>query len=179
MSVIKVNENISLSQTTMNDCHAMVNYLTEKEIYNTTLNIPFPYTIKDAEYIVDYFDKSLIEYGRLVNWAIRNSNHQLIGVIGFHNGIKSHKSEIGYWLAKPYWGKGIMTDVLQSVCQYAFQQFNLIRITATIFEHNLASQKVLEKCNFVLEGNCLTNYYLKEGKAINAKLYALTKHYER
>ena len=50
----------------------------------------------------------------------------------------------------------------------------LIRITATVFE-NIVSAKVLEKCNFVLEGVCLKNYYIKEGKVLNAKLYALTK----
>jgi ribosomal-protein-alanine N-acetyltransferase len=68
-----------------------------------------------------------------------------------------------------------MTEVLQKVCDIAFQKFKLLRITATVFENNLASAKVLEKCNFVLEGACLKNYYVKEDKVINAKLYALTK----
>ena len=57
----------------------------------------------------------------------------------------------------------------------SFKKFDLIRITATVFEKNIASAKVLEKCNFVLEGACLKNYYIKEGKVFNAKLYALTK----
>jgi len=175
MNLIKVNENISLSQIAIMDCDAMVEYLTDKEIFNTTLNIPYPYTLKDAKYIVDYFEMLKVKSGRLTNWAIRNSNNKLIGVVGFHNGIKSHKAELGYWLAKSYWGKGIMTEVVEKVCQLAFQHFELIRITATVFENNIASAKVLEKCNFVLEGACLKNYYLKEGQIINAKLYALTK----
>ena len=92
---------------------------------------------------------------------------------------KHYKSEIGYWLAKPFWGKGIITDVLRTVCNISFQRFQLKRITATIFIHNVASQKVLEKCNFVLEASCLRNYYQKDGRLIDAKLYALTKQYER
>ena len=175
MDVIKVNENISLSEITVNDCAAMVEYLAEKEIFDNTLNIPYPYTAKDAEDIVNHFKILKLKHKRLTNWAIRNVEYKLIGIIGFHNGIKSHKSEIGYWLAKPYWGKGIMTQVVQKVCHMAFQKFDLIRITATVFEKNIASAKVLEKCNFVLEGACLKNYYIKEGKEFNAKLYALTK----
>ena len=175
MNVIKVNENISLSRVTTSDCDAMVEYLTEKVIFDTTLNIPYPYTMKDAEFIVDYFKNLELKHNRLTNWGIRNVEQKLIGVIGFQSGIKSHKAEIGYWLAKSYWGKGIMTEVVEKVCHFAFQHFGLIRITATVFEKNIASAKVLEKCNFVLEGVCLKNYYIKEGKVLNAKLYALTK----
>jgi RimJ/RimL family protein N-acetyltransferase len=175
MCSIKVNENTSLSQTTINDCNAMVEYLNEKEIFDATLNIPYPYTMKDAKYIVGYFKNLKLKSAYLTNWAIRNIEGKLIGVVGFHNGIKSHKAEIGYWLAKPYWGKGIMTEVVQKVCDIAFQKFKLLRITAIVFENNIASAKVLEKCNFVLEGACLKNYYQKEGKAVNAKLFALTK----
>ena len=72
-----------------------------------------------------------------------------------------------------------MTDALNTVCDISFQRFQLKRITATIFEHNIASQKVLEKCNFVLEANRLRNYYFKDDRFIDAKLYALTEHYER
>lgn len=175
MSEIKVNENISLSPVTSNDCDAMVEYLSEKAIYDTTLNIPYPYTLQDAKYIVNYFNKLSEKQGKCSNWAIRNSDKKLIGIIGFHQGVDSHQSEIGYWLAKPYWGKSIMTQTVQKVCQIAFKQFDLMRITATIFENNIASAKVLEKCNFVIEGACLKNYYLKEGRVIHAKLYALTK----
>jgi RimJ/RimL family protein N-acetyltransferase len=175
MISIKVSENISISQTLKSDCDVMVEYLTDKDVFKTTLNIPYPYTLKDAQSIINYFEKLKVKSGKITNWAISNKDSKLIGVIGFHDGIKSHKSEIGYWLAKPYWGKGIMTEVLQKVCDIAFQKFKLLRITATVFENNLASAKVLEKCNFVLEGACLKNYYVKEDKVINAKLYALTK----
>ncbi len=179
MNEIKVNENISLSPTTYNDCQAMVEYLSEKAIYDTTLNIPHPYSKADAVYIVNHFDMLTQKQGKCSNWAIRNIDKKLIGVIGFHGGINTHKSEIGYWLAKPFWGKSIMTDVLRTVCNISFQHTILKRITATIFEHNIASQKVLEKCNFVLEANRLRNYYFKDDRFIDAKLYALTKQYER
>jgi ribosomal-protein-alanine N-acetyltransferase len=48
------------------------------------------------------------QQGRPVHWAIRNATNHLIGGIGF-DGFqvgKSHRAEIGYWLAKPFWGQG-------------------------------------------------------------------------
>ena len=174
MEFIRIDEDITLSKTNHSDCDAMVEHLQDKEIYNQTLQIPYPYTFKDAEYIVKYFQSTTLKYSKLTNWAIRNKDQRLIGIIGFHNGIKSHKEEIGYWLAKTYWGKGIMTKTLRKVCEVAFEEFGLMRITANIFENNFASAKVLEKCNFVLEAPCLRNHYLKNNKLQNGMLYALT-----
>ena len=54
MNEIKVNENNSLSPITFNDCDAMVEYLSDKDIYDTTLNIPYPF-LTDAQFIVNYF----------------------------------------------------------------------------------------------------------------------------
>ena len=73
--------------------------------------------------------------------------------VGF-NGIEvgeSHKAEIGYWLAKAFWGRGIMTAVVQRVCQHAFQEFGLVKIIAHVVTHNPASARVLEKCGFAQE----------------------------
>lgn len=68
-----------------------------------------------------------------------------------------------------------MTIVVGKVCDIGFNKFGLKRITATIFEHNIASAKVVEKCGFVLEAPALKNYYEKDGKVFNGKLYAKTK----
>ena len=72
--------------------------------------------------------------GRFI-WAIRTADDALIGGCGF-DGFqvgKSHRAEVGYWLAKPFWGRGIMTAVVQRVCQHAFEEFGLVKITAHVF----------------------------------------------
>lgn len=175
MDFIRLDEHITLSEVKAQDIAAMVEYLNEKDIYDNTLAIPFPYTEEDGVFIVDYFKNKKQENNRTVNWAIRNKEAKLIGVIGFHEGFQGHKAEIGYWLAKPYWGKGIMTKAIAKVCEIAFDECGLYRITANVFEHNQASARVLEKNGFVLEAPCVKNYYQKDGKIFNGKLYALTK----
>jgi len=87
---------------------------------------------------------------------------------------QSHRAEIGYWLAKPYWGQGIMTAVVRTACAFAFAEFGLVKIMAQVFAGNGASAKVLEKCGFQQEGY-LRKHYLKDGNYVDAKLFALLK----
>ncbi|HJJ42895.1 MAG TPA: GNAT family N-acetyltransferase [Methanocorpusculum sp.] len=61
-------------------------------------------------------------------------------------------AELGYWLGKPYWGKGIMTKMIAEICGQAFHRFAIDEIFAEPYEWNAASQRVLEKAGFVYSG---------------------------
>jgi RimJ/RimL family protein N-acetyltransferase len=67
-----------------------------------------------------------------------------------------------------------MTDVVRSACAFAAQQWKLVRITAHVFDFNVASARVLEKCGFELEGH-LRKHHQKDGKFLDSRLYALVK----
>ena len=174
MDFIRLNEHITLSEITPKDIDSFVEFLNEKESYINTLTIPFPYTKENSEWFVSFVKKNKKEHGRIINWAIRNKEEKLIGDVGFDNGIDGHKAEIGYWLAKPYWKKGIMSEAVKKICEIGFNEFGLSRITANVFEQNIGSARVVEKCGFTLETACLKNYYKKDGKLFNGKLYAKT-----
>lgn len=60
--------------------------------------------------------------------------------------------EIGYLLLTDYWSKGIMTEAVRQVCEIAFTELDIIRITGLVYAPNAASQRVLEKNGFVREG---------------------------
>jgi RimJ/RimL family protein N-acetyltransferase len=79
-----------------------------------------------------------------------------------------------YWLAKPYWGRGIMTAVVGRLCDYAFDNFGLVKITAHVFTSNPASGRILEKCGFQLEG-VLKKHFEKDGHYLDSNLYGLLK----
>lgn len=65
--------------------------------------------------------------------------------------LKKKSAEIGYWVAKPYWGNGIASDALNKFTSLIFERTDLVRLYASVFEGNVASAKVLEKCGFTLE----------------------------
>ena len=95
------------------------------------------------------------------------------GFDGFQVG-QSHRGEIGYWLAKPFWGRGIMTGVVRRVCRHAFEEFGLVKVSAHVFTNNPASARVLEKCGFVEEG-LLRKHFLKDGRFLDAWVFALLR----
>ena len=60
---------------------------------------------------------------------------------------------MGYWLAEPFWGHGIITKAIIEIVGYGFENLQDIdRIFARPFGSNKASQRVLEKAGFQLEG---------------------------
>jgi ribosomal-protein-alanine N-acetyltransferase len=173
---LTVNDHIHLSEIRSSDKAAYLEYLNEKEIYDRTLRIPYPYTEAEADEWLALVVKSTQQHGQAVNWAIRNEGDYLIGGIGF-DGVaigKSHLAEIGYWLAKPYWGQGIMTAVVRKLCEFAFAEFVLLKIVAHVFADNASSAKVLKKCGFQQEGY-LRKHYFKDGKWLDARLFSLVK----
>lgn len=170
---ITVNESISLVPIDRSHKEALANFLNDLDIYNNTLKIPFPYTLQNAEdWINGVIELENIQ-GLTTNWAINKKGDGLIGGLGLHqlHGPESHKDEIGYWLAKPYWSQGIMTQVLKSFCNYCFEQRELTRIEAGVFSHNESSMRVLEKAGFEREGY-LKKCFIKKGRYIDSILYA-------
>ena len=102
-----------------------------------------------------------------------SSRQTLLDVVA-EAGLDRHRAEVGYWLAKPFWGRGIITAVVQRVCRHAFEEFGLAKITAHVFPHNPASARVLEKCGFQQEG-FLRKHFLKDGQFVDARLFGLLR----
>lgn len=170
---LALDDSYSIADIVPADKPAYLEYLREREISEQTLAIPYPYTEADADDWIRRVAAETTARGRSMNWAIRRDDGRLIGGIGFL-GVevgRSHRGEVGYWLAKPYWGKGIMTEAVRRVSMYAFEEFGLVRIQAHVFHFNAASARVLEKAGYSLEGR-LRAFHKKNGVLIDSLLYA-------
>jgi ribosomal-protein-alanine N-acetyltransferase len=79
-------------------------------------------------------------------WAlIERQSKKLIGWCGLLYLDNTEEVEIGYGLAKVYWGKGLASEAAADTMKYGFEQLALARIVAITYPENLASQRVLEK----------------------------------
>jgi RimJ/RimL family protein N-acetyltransferase len=109
---------------------------------------PHPYTMEDAIDFVSYCQS----LDPPQNFAITYKG-QLAGSIGtiVQKDIYQHSGELGFWIAEPYWGKGIATEATKQIIEYAFNELKLERLFASVFDFNKASQKVLKKNGFQLE----------------------------
>lgn len=174
MNVI-VNDRIYLTDIDPADQEACLQHLREREIYEHTLRIPFPYTAQHFQDWLAIVEQTNKEQARPLHFAIRDCG-SFIGATGFSDLQigKSHRAEIGYWLAKPYWGQGIMTSVVRRLCEFGFTELGIVKITASVFSDNTPSARVLEKCGFQLEG-MLRKHYLKDGKFLDARAFALLR----
>ena len=67
--------------------------------------------------------------------------------------IHRYTAELGYWLGEPYWNRGLMTEAVKLMKDYAFDTFpQLQRLYSVLFSNNLSSARVLEKVRFQCEG---------------------------
>ena len=129
---------------------------------------PHPYGLADAE----AFLATVFQQEPKTIFAIAH-NHEAIGGIGLRIGEDVHRftAELGYWLAEPFWNRGIMTQAVERFTEYAFDRFKLHRIYAMPYGFNQASARVLEKAGFECEGLLHAHVY-KDGKILDQYVYA-------
>jgi len=76
----------------------------------------------------------------------------IIGTIGFNNFTKNHRANIGYDLQPEYWNLGYMTEALNEILNFGFNQLAINRIEAEVMQGNENSEKLLYRFNFKKEG---------------------------
>jgi [ribosomal protein S5]-alanine N-acetyltransferase len=110
------------------------------------------------------------------DWAIvLKENNKVIGTCGFPNyRNKIHYTDIGYVISKDYWNRGITTEAVNKIIEFAFKELNVIRIQAMCQIENLSSENLMKKIGMSCEG-ILKKYLLKNDKYYDMKLYAILK----
>jgi len=88
--------------------------------------------------------------------------------------FRNKKTEIGYWLAKEFTGKGIMVKTTKFMIDYAFNELDLNRVSILTATENYASQAIPEKLGFTKEGMLKDNECLY-GKFLDNYIYGMTK----
>jgi RimJ/RimL family protein N-acetyltransferase len=132
---------------------------------------PFPYTAADAR----EWTTRVSAQSPVANFAIVVAG-EVVGGIGIEPGtdVFRRSAEIGYWLGEPFWGRGIATEAVRAVTDYAFRTFDICRLEAGVFAWNPASARVLEKAGYALEGRARLAV-TKGGRTGDRLLYALVR----
>ena len=171
---IPIHAQLWLRPFNFGDEPALIQYLNDLVLYRNTLQIPSPYTEADAAWWLGNIQDLYVKHNFRPSWAIFHADDGVIGGIGcfLHTNVDGHRDEIGYWLAAPYRGNGIMTTVVNSFCSWLFDQRKpLVRIEAKVFSFNPASARVLEKAGFEREGFA-RKHTIKNGELIDVVLMA-------
>lgn len=146
----------------------------EREIADTTLNIPHPYDDGVAEAWIATHEPGF-EDGTLAVFAIvlRDSG-DLVGAIGLNIERQFNQAELGYWIGKPFWNRGYATEATIAVVRYGFNSLDLNRIASRHFTRNPASGRVMQKAGMRHEGTARQSM-IKWGAYEDLHLYAILR----
>ena len=128
-----------------------------------------PMSDSEIEVLMEHTDSDEIRtaYGEMLDGCRRDPENRIwyapwkmtlkesvrsIGDLCFKGPVKNHAVEVGYGVQPQYEGNGYTTEALQAMTQWAFGQKDVVFVEAETDPDNKASQRVLEKCNFVSDG---------------------------
>ncbi len=151
------------------DAEAMAKHANNREVWlNLRDRMPHPYSVDDARAFIELIG----DQDPRVEFSI-DVNGEVVGGIGLVVGadIGRRSAEVGYWVGRDHWNRGIATAALERICRYGFEELGLLRIFATPIAWNPASFRVLEKAGFEREG-IMRNACVKDGKIADMLLYA-------
>lgn len=95
--------------------------------------------------------------GRDLTWAIEHAG-RAVGTIGLGGitwemrALRLDRAELGYWLARPQWGQGLMSEAAYAAVRFGFETLGLHKITVGCFPDNAGSKRVIEKLGFRFVG---------------------------
>ncbi|MBN1118409.1 MAG: GNAT family N-acetyltransferase [Bacteroidales bacterium] len=155
------------------DLESLVENANNKKVYDNLRDLfPHPYTKEDARHWIDICKNQALP---LTNFAVETEG-KAVGSIGLVLKEDVHRKniEIGYWLGEKYWGRGIITEAIKLMVDYAFENFDAVRIYAEFFNGNTGSQRVLEKNGFKYEATLYQSIF-KNNRFNDSKIYSLLK----
>lgn len=114
--------------------------------------------------------------GEGIRWILtERGRDEYIGDIGFFDFAPDHaRAEIGFLLAKPSWGRGLMAEALTATLQYGFVSKDLHRVEALVDPRNVACLRVLERRGFRREGT-LRDYEFERDAFIDLALLSMLR----
>ena len=158
-AVIK-GKRVTLRKLRMSDADIITEYCKDPAISRWTASIPYPYKKRHA---IEYIKKSKEKWNKkeAYNFVITRKG-TIIGSIALmmkNEGI----AELGYWVAKPYWGKGYATEASKMAMKEGFKTLKLHKIYAHHIKENPASGRVMQKLGMKKEG-IMREHTKKQGK---------------
>lgn len=156
----------------MEDAETVQQLANDKDIATNTQNMPYPYEKYMAERWISLHQR-MFDHNDFLNLAVViRKTEELIGAIGFDIDEKNDTGELGYWLGRPYWGKGYATEAARRMVHYGFTELKFYRIHSCHLSLNPASGNVLRKIGMKHEG-CRRGHIKKWGKYEDLELFGL------
>jgi len=155
------------------DWEGVLTGISDEGVVRNLARAPWPYGEQDArEFTARAIDPMFPRF-----LITRAKDAQTVGCIGIdppppEDGEQPGTVEIGYWIARPFWGQGFATEAGRAVLRIA-QTLGYRRVVGSHFLDNPASGKVLEKLGFEPTGRVIERHSCARGERAQTVEYAL------
>jgi ribosomal-protein-alanine N-acetyltransferase len=146
----------------------------EKDIADTTLNIPYPYPDGAAEAWIATHSQRFADGVSAIFAIVDRHSRSLIGSIALEISAEHAMAEMGYWIGRSYWNQGYCTEAAKALLGFAFDELGLNRVQARHLARNPASGRVMQKIGMSHEAH-LRQAVVKWGKFEDVALFAILR----
>ena len=159
---VLIGQKITLRQFTRRDAQDFWRLANDRLVTRYLANLPYPYSLNDG-YAWVRRSHGLIRKGTDYSFGIvTRETGKVVGSVGLHGfDRKNRRIEIGYWLGRPYWRRGFVSEAVRLACDWAFRELKVNRIQARVMVQNEASAKLLVKIGFRFEGTWRMAEYVR------------------
>jgi RimJ/RimL family protein N-acetyltransferase len=144
-----VAERLRLRRPKDDDAPAIARLASDYAVASMTTRMPYPYELADARAFIGHVQT--LDTAKETVFVIDHKDAGAIGCLGFHRDGEG-RLELGYWLGRPYWGKGLATEAARAALTWAAKDWGRRMIQSGHFDDNPASGAVLVKSGFIYTG---------------------------
>ena len=137
------------------------------DIARMTKRMPHPFRMADADAFV--LQVAAQDPARANTFVIEHEDLGPVGVIGLFEG-EDRVPETGYWIGRPYWGRGFATEALDAAVVWASRKWKRRALIAGHFADNPASGRVLEKAGFLYTGETRPAFSRARGESADTRM---------
>ncbi len=156
------------------DAGAVESYAADRAVARHLANVPYPYPVGLA---AAWIEESRRNIGRGDDYALAvtaRGRGALVGTVHLKVPDYREGGEIGYWIGRPFWGRGYATEAVRTVVVFAFNRLGLHRVWAAVRPDNPASARVVEKAGLEPAGTGDYDFPAQGGRK-PVVFYALTR----
>ena len=151
------------------DAPALAAAIGDEQVIRSLGRVPWPYSLADAQSFLASPADPLLPSCLITERT--SGDPLLVGGCGLHR-RESGAVELGYWIARPYWGRGLATEAAEAIIDIA-RTLRLPALEAGHFLDNPASGRVLEKLGFSSTGVIAPRFCLGRNEEVPTRFYRL------
>ncbi len=156
---------LSLTPFERTDIDRFIELVNDEGVARSLASLPLPFTAPDAQAWIADREQQQASNNKYL-FAIKTKTSGFIGVIGMDRQNKE-LFDLGYWLGRKFWGQGYASEAASAILHWAETNVGIKAITASYFQDNPASGRVLEKSGFLHTGVKTMRYSPAHDKRIN------------